>query len=153
MKTTTGFSAILIVAIIIATGLAGTLGWFAWKSHSGSHIAQGVKGSITRRSGNCMPLTSANQCHIGPNTTPLTVVIKQSTSTTDKTQKRVVKEINNVTGDFEAELAPGTYNMYVLLDGTPYCNLFGGHPGEDCEFTVLPGLITPYSFEINGATD
>lgn len=153
MKNSAGFRGHIIVVIIVIVGILGVLGWLAWKNHTATHIFQGVKGTITARSGNCMPMAGSTSCKTGPSSIPTKVIIKQSISASDKTNKRIVKEINNVTDTFETSLAPGLYNMYVLLDGKEYCNQYGGQNGEDCEFTVYPSMVTSYAFEINGAVD
>jgi|SRR3989344_1041401 len=118
-------------------------------------ISQGVMASIAIRKGDCIPPVDPdnNNCIVETYTTPSKVIIKKSVDTNDKENKQVVKEIENVKGEFEVELPVGAYNMYVVYEGKEYCNSFGGQKGEDCEFSVEPGKVTKYTLQINTATD
>ncbi len=133
------------------------------QSHFKPTISQGLVGKITRRTGNCMPVSGGKA---GTETEvdncasrliyrePLDVIIKRPLDLKDKENKEIVKKIAGVRGEFQVELEPGLYNMYVMYEGKEYCNLFGGNQrGEDCEFTVKPGELTNYKFVINDAVD
>lgn len=118
-------------------------------------ISQGVKGTITLRSGGCMPVIdpSNNSCEVETYTSPSKVIIKKTLDLTNKENKEVVKELNDVKGSFATELPVGLYNMYVVYQDKEYCNLFGGQRGEDCEFSVEANKVTEYTLEINTAID
>ncbi len=118
-------------------------------------ISQGLKGTITIRSGDCMPkiAPTPSSCTVETYATPTEVIIKKPKDLNNKAVKEVVKKIENVQGTFQTELQPGLYNMYVMYKNKEYCNSFGGLAGEDCEFTVEAGKVTNYTLEINTATD
>lgn len=118
-------------------------------------ISQGLKGTITLRSGDCMPkiAPAPSSCSVETYTTPTEVIIKKPKDLNNKAIKEVVKKIENVQGSFETELQPGIYSMYVKYKNTEYCNSFGGNGSEDCEFTVEAGKVTNFTLQINTATD
>lgn len=122
---------------------------------SSATITQGLKGSITLRSGDCMPKIgpSPSTCLVETYTTPSDVIIKQLKDSKNKAEKEVVKKLENVQGTFETELQPGLYNMYVMYKGEEYCNSFGTLSGEECEFSIEAGKVTSYTLQINTATD
>ena len=96
---------------------------------------------------------SRNSCVVKPYTTPSEVIIKRSIDQNNKSAKEVVKKIENVKGNFDVELQPGLYNLYVSYKGMEYCNSLGGQKGEECEFKVEANKVTDYTLEINNATD
>lgn len=118
-------------------------------------IKQGLKGTVTLRSGNCMPGTeeSDSSCKEELYDVPTKVIIKRPIDLQNKENKELVTEIDDVKGEFEIELPIGVYNMYVIYQGKEYCNLFVGQLGDGCEFSVVENKVTSYMLQINEASD
>ncbi len=160
MNNQKGFGVTIIVAIIAIGIVAGFLSVSLNKpknnrslpvippvtSPSAAPQAQGVKGTITHRTGDCMPTTvgSRNSCSVRTFTDPLTVIIKQSS--------QIIKQIPQVKGEFQLELPAGVYSMFVLYQNKEYCTSTDQN-GVPCAFTVEPNKLTNHTFQINDATD
>src|SRR5664279_3696706 len=119
-----GFNIVLILLVLAVVGIVALVGWNVWQQVNNKStqeppttISQGVKGTITLRSGDCMPTIAPahNSCSVATYIEPSKVIIKKSTDLNNKENKEVVKEIDGVKGTFETELQPGLYNMYVLF--------------------------------------
>ena len=115
-------------------------------------IKQGIYGKVILYSGNCMP--GANSCKSSYVSRKIyireSVAEKAMEITYLKEKTKLVKQVrSNFSGNYQVELPPGTYSVFVEDGGREYCNLFNGQ-GVACQVTVLSGIVE-YNIKIDHA--
>ena len=131
-------------------------------------IRQGLYGTITLITGNCMPsmVDVDRQGNIivspGPNPCRLTVIdreiyIMEPIEGSHRwggpylpVDSSAVKSTKSTNGIYEVELPAGTYSVFVEDNGKKYCNR-SGMKGEACQITIRDGQRWEYNIEIDHA--
>jgi hypothetical protein len=132
-------------------------------------IRQGIYGTITLRTGDCMPLSvkegKDGRLIVPPRKNPCTVTVVDrdvyifpvlrshykwgSYLPTDIAPLRTVTSKN---GFFEVELPPGSYSVLVESRGRKYCRWSNANH-EACPATIKMGELWEHQIVINQATD
>lgn len=120
-------------------------------------IQQGVYGTVTLNSVNCMPPTTSN-C---PKTQKVArhIYIREPANIKNMSKiggdylqnpPRLIKETNSANnGIYQIALPAGTYSVFVDDEGKEYCNSFA-EQGKACQITVGTGAVE-YNITIDHA--
>jgi hypothetical protein len=133
-------------------------------------IRQGIYGTITLRTGNCMPRVVTRgedgTLNLPPRQDPCTVAVvdrevyiypvlgskykwRGTYLPGDVAPLRVVRSKN---GFYEVEVPAGSYSVLVEDEGKKYC-MFGNSNDEACAVTIKAGELWEYQILINHASD
>ena len=143
---------IYTLVIIFVVFASGTLYFYLTNKTPAPEINQGLYGKVTLNSGNCMP--GAGGCKTSSVSRKIyirePVIIKAIEITYLKEKTDLVKQIKSSgNGNYQVELPPGTYSVFIEDYSKEYCNSFGGQ-GEVCQVTVGDGMVE-YNINIDHA--
>lgn len=153
---------ILGAVIIIGLSIGGYT--FLEKDDTSKPITQGISGTVQLRTGNCMPRTFVENPPEDPNPcryTPVAraIYVRQATKGISAFQNNslpdlgalVKKAKSDKQGQYQIELPPGNYSVFVEDEGKEHCGTTN-REGIACGVMVDNGIIT-YDLVINNAID
>jgi len=151
---------LIAAGLILTLGLLLTIGCFGpFAGEDGpTDINQGIYGEVTLITGNCMPSPASednNDCEYS--SVSRKIYIRETATTenmnmtyldTETTLVKTTESDNN--GQYQVELPPGNYSVFVEDKGKEYCKRITGD-GEACPITIEENKTKEYDIEIDHA--